>query len=231
MLDLETPLIVAVVTPQTLDSDIEAVRHAMADVIEFRADLQNSHDADVFAEQLDILRQQCDVPVLFTLRDRSEGGTYDGPNDERESLYRSVLPHVDAIDIEAVNLAVYEKLREEVRAREITVILSSHNFETTPPAAELEHIVACTETARADVLKIATMCATVADALNLLALPARFPGRKIAIVGMGPMGKPVRAVAAAFGSVLGYASVTEAVASGQLSVKELYTVWQICNDR
>ena len=229
MLAFDTPLIVAVVTPRTLNSDIKAVRHGPADAVEFRADLQKTHDTALLIDQLAILREQCDVPLLFTLRDHAEGGGYSGPDAEREALYRAMLPHIDALDIELANAAVYDHLRTEAHERAVTTILSVHTFDLTPPGAELDRIVLAAEPLRPDVIKIATRCATPQEALTLLALPGRYPGRRLAVVGMGPLGRAVRAVAASFGSVLGYAPATEAVASGQLSVKDLHNAWRMCS--
>jgi 3-dehydroquinate dehydratase-1 len=227
MLNLDKPLLVAVVPARSLKPDLEMVRAAQPDVIEFRADLQDTITAGTLLEQLEEIKNRCSLPVLFTLRDVCEEGEFSGEDGEREMLYRAVLPYVDAIDIEAVNLNVYGELRQEIRHRSITSILSYHNFTSTPDTTDLDKIIAFTGTVAPDIIKIATVCTTSYDALRLLSLPEKHPGQAMAVVGMGELGRTVRIVAPAFKSVLGYASVNAAVAPGQLSVEELRTAWNL----
>lgn len=227
MLMFETPLLVAVVSARSLTPDLEAVRTAGPDVIEFRADLQETVNIGTLLAQLEEIKKHSSLPVLFTLRDVCEGGEFDGEDGEREMLYRTILPYVDAIDIEAVNLDVYGELRQEIRHRAITSILSYHNFKSTPDTTDLDKIIAFTGTVSPDIIKIATVCNTSYDALRLLSLPEKHPDQPLAIVGMGELGKAVRVVAPAFKSVLGYASLNAAVAPGQLSVEELRAAWNV----
>jgi 3-dehydroquinate dehydratase-1 len=227
MLSFDKPLLVAVVSARSLAPDLKAVEKAEPDVIEFRADLQDTVNAGTLLAQLEEIKERSSLPVLFTLRDVCEGGEFGGEDGEREMLYRAILPYVDAIDIEAVNLDVYGELRQEIRHRSITSILSYHNFKTTPDTTDLDKIIAFTGTVAPDIIKIATVCKTSYDALRLLSLPEKHPEQAMAIIGMGELGRTVRVVAPAFKSVLGYASLNTAVAPGQLSVEELRTAWHL----
>jgi len=227
MVNFEKPMVVGVVTPRTLQDDLAAVGVCAPDVIEFRADLQDTLSPNALLKQITEIRKQTTQPVLFTLRDECEGGEFNGEDGEREMLYRSILPHVDAVDMEAVNLNVFDALRQEIRHRSITVILSYHNFKETPDTTDLDKIIAFSSSLAPDIIKIATVCATPHDALRLLSLPEKHPEQRMAVVGMGDMGRVVRAVAPAFGSLLGYASITTVVAPGQLTVEELRTAWKL----
>jgi 3-dehydroquinate dehydratase-1 len=184
-------------------------------------------NADTLLKQLADIRSCSQLPVLFTLRDVSEGGEFDGEAGECEMLYRSVLPQVDAVDIEAVNLNVYDALRQEIHHRSITAILSYHNFKMTPDTSDIDKIIAFSGSVSPDIIKIATVCTTPHDALRLLSLPGKHTGQPMAVVGMGEMGKVVRIVAPAFGSLLGYASLTTSVAPGQLTVEDLRAAWKL----
>ncbi len=56
------------------------------------------------------------------------------------------------------------------------VILSSHNFQLTPPAAELQRLARDMHAAGADIVKIATMANDVADSATVLSLLHDPPG-------------------------------------------------------
>ncbi|NLF38404.1 type I 3-dehydroquinate dehydratase [bacterium] len=227
MIDCTTPKIVAVLSAAGLEKDIEAALDAPPDMVEYRADLRDKVTARGIRAHLDIVTGALSCPVLFTLRDAREGGGYSGTQAARVALYKAALPHVDAVDIELRNAAAAARLRADIAKHGVTLVLSYHNFEATPVARELDAMVAQGVTHHADIVKIATLCRTGSEALRLLALPVKHPGTKIAVVGMGARGRAVRAVAPSFGSVLGYASASRAVASGQLAVSELRHVWRL----
>ena len=50
------------------------------------------------------------------------------------------------------------------------VILSSHNFDSTPPASELRALAQKMYDAGADIVKIATMAGEITDAATMLSL-------------------------------------------------------------
>lgn len=56
------------------------------------------------------------------------------------------------------------------------VILSSHNFQETPPAAELHARAAAMREAGADIVKIATMANDISDAAVVLSLLQQMTG-------------------------------------------------------
>jgi 3-dehydroquinate dehydratase-1 len=66
---------------------------------------------------------------------------------------------------------------------------------------------------------------TLSDALGLLKLTHQLSreGKRIAVLGMGPVGRHLRVVAPLYGSLLtyGYIEGEAAVAPGQFSVREL----------
>ena len=227
MLRFEKPLVIGVVTPRTMGEDLEVIGECAPDVIEFRADLQEVVRVEAVLKQLTEIRSKTRLPILFTLRDAAEGGEYDGESGEREMIYRSVLPQVDAVDIEAANLDIFDALRREIRHRAVTSILSYHNFEVTPDTTDLEKMIAFSGALVPDIIKIATVCATSHDALRLLSLPEKHPEQPLAVVGMGEFGRVVRIIGPSFGSVLGYASITAVVAPGQLTVEELRAAWKL----
>ena len=227
MLDVAFPKIVGVLTPGAIEQDILCATAHPPDVIEYRADLGDRCDTAVITAHLARIVEALPQPVIFTLRDAREGGGFSGDDALRMALYRAALPLVDAVDIECCNAQALAALREEFKAAFVSAILSYHNFEETPADPVLDAVIEQAGSAGADIIKIAALCRTREDLVRLLALPLRYDARTLAVVGMGPYGRAVRAVAPVVGSVLGYASLSNEVAPGQMSVADLRHVWQI----
>ncbi len=221
MKNIKKTILIACLNPQTLEEDFKYLAENAPDMVEYRADLVDEYN-DIIS-QLKFVREKIKVPILFTLRDKKEGGKFLGDDIERILIYNSVMPFVDAIDLETINAHCLEKL-ENISDK--TIILSFHDFKKTPSILELENCIKKANEAKADFVKLATFCKNEEDSERLLSLPGKFKNLKISVVGMGPFGKKVRKIAPEFGSVLGYASTTSAVAPGQLSVAELREAWR-----
>jgi len=221
MKNIKNTLLIACLNPNSLDDDLKYLSENDPDMLEYRADLVD--DCNDIISQLKIIREKIKKPILFTLRDKKEGGKFSGNDNERILIYNSVMPFVDAIDLETINARCLEKL-ENISDK--TIILSFHDFKKTPSILELENCIKKANKAKADIIKVAVFCKNDEDSERLLSLPEKFKNLKISVVGMGPLGKEVRKIAPKYGSVLGYASTTSAVAPGQLSVAELREAWQ-----
>ena len=221
MKNINKTKLIACLNPQTLEKDFKYLSENVPDMVEYRADLVDDYEKII--SQLKFVREKINVPVLFTLRDKKEGGIFSGNDNQRILIYNSVMPFVDAIDLETINAHCLEKL-ENISDK--TIILSFHDFKKTPSILDLEKCIKKANEAKADIVKLAAFCKNEEDSERLLSLPGKFKNLKISVVGMGPFGKKVRKTAPKYGSVLGYASTTSAVAPGQLSVAELREAWQ-----
>ncbi len=225
MLDFAIPQIVAVLTPRRLAEDIAVARKCKPNVVEYRADLQDCIDADAIVQDLAIVRKKLNLPILFTLRDKSEGGEFSGLPARRVQICAAAAPHVNAMDIEVAHARAFVSIPRKVGDHTVSTVLSYHNFSATPSDDDLDRIVNKGVVGGADAVKIATSCVTRFDALRLLSLSARAEEVPVIVVGMGPFGTMVRMIAPLFGSVIGYASLSEPVAPGQLPVEDLRRAW------
>ena len=189
-----------------------------ADALEFRLDLA--------ASGLESLRSYDGrLPLIVTNRVEWEGGQApDGP-DRIEQLQTAVeLPGVEAVDVELEAIDACRPVVETAREAGVAVIVSSHDFETTPPKARLERSLdrACEH---GDVGKLAVTAGSVDDVLALLAATRSrtADGKTVATMAMGEAGRHSRAVAPLYGSRIGYAPVdpAEATAPGQYSLERL----------
>jgi 3-dehydroquinate dehydratase-1 len=169
-------------------------------------------------------------PVIATNRLASQGGRWQGSEEERRRLLQEAMDlGADFLDVE---LAADAAWRQDLwdRRGQAKIILSWHDFAGTPDPPRLEAVMNEMLAAAADVLKVVTMARQVEDNLRVLSLipRARAQGREIIAFCMGPLGKWSRVVAPLLGSYLTFAPFTKTGASapGQLTVNELKRAWK-----
>jgi 3-dehydroquinate dehydratase type I len=111
--------------------------------------------------------------------------------------------------------------------RKCSVIISYHNFESTPSPEQLKIIVNQMFDSGADVAKIACMVNKPEDNASLLSVYE--PGKRIVSIGMGELGKISRIAAPFLGAEFTFASATDefATAPGQISYHKLRTVIEL----
>jgi len=204
----QPPRICATVTAGSMAELILARDNAAdADMVEMRLDTVRDPDVDAA-----LLGRR--VPVILTCRRRSEGGRFDGSEDERRGV---LLRALDA-GAEFVDLEWQAGFDEVIRARGgRQIVLSHHDFGAVPAdlAARLDAMLAT----GAEVVKLAVMASRLGDCLPLLELGRRHRDRRIVLLAMGEAGLATRAFAARFGSCWTYAG--DAVAPGQVSASTL----------
>jgi 3-dehydroquinate dehydratase-1 len=104
------------------------------------------------------------------------------------------------------------------------VVVSTHDFEGTPPREELERLLERASD-HGDVAKLAVTATDLDDALRLLGATraATGDGLAVATMAMGEAGSHTRAVAPVYGSRIGYAPVdpARATAPGQYDLATL----------
>ena len=100
--------------------------------------------------------------------------------------------------------------------------MSYHNFEATPPKAEMNDLFETMNALGADVLKVAVMPRTPEDVLALLSATCtarRNTGKPVISMSMGGWGAVSRVTGTLFGSSATFASVERASAPGQFGVE------------
>ncbi|MCX8206683.1 MAG: type I 3-dehydroquinate dehydratase [Methanothrix sp.] len=208
-LRIKTPAIVA-----SLGADAErAARSAEAqgaDIIEVRLDLLE--DPYVIKD----IRSTVSLPLMATNRISSEGGSFRGPEERRIGILMDASRFSDIIDIELMAPG-RDKLLENISC---PALVSYHDFNGVPD--NVRSIIERARCAGADVVKIAVTPRTLLEALDLLRILLDDP-HPLCVIGMGAVGRHLRAVAPLYGSLLTYGYVTEPTAPGQMSVRELNT--------
>ena len=155
-------------------------------------------------------------PLLLTCRHPKEGGdnNISGPL-KRVSIIEPLLSHASAIDIEISTANEMKNLITEAKSKNIQVVLSYHNFETTPNLAELKTIATEAKDKGADIIKIATTTNTIQELITLLTFSENGSIENLSFMGMGKFGMSSRLVAAQSGSVLNYSAIAETSIEGQ----------------
>jgi 3-dehydroquinate dehydratase-1 len=190
-----------------------------ADVVELRADLFAAPSVERIVSALERVRTG-GRPIVLTVRVDAEGGR-SMPEERRQAIYEAGLPLADAIDVEIASTALVRALVPAARRAGRTIVLSTHDFSTTPARAELLARIARAFDAGADIAKVATHAATLAELQVLIDVTRGVAPAPLATLAMGPCGPLSRFVLAAAGSLLTYASVGAPTAPGQVALGEL----------
>jgi 3-dehydroquinate dehydratase-1 len=223
-MELKTPAICAAVTAPNIEEFLEALGNVRsADLVEIRAD--GLVDKTRINDLLKQAKSKTNLPIIFTLRTKSEGGAFEGTEEERAELIKEGLELADMVDIE---LRMNEDDRNEIikmsKEKKVKVILSYHDFEKTPAEDEMASVLAEEEAAGADIAKLVAFANFSSDVIRLLNVTQEM-GKKLKIplctISMGKMGAISRIASPIFGSALAYGCVTKETAPGQLSVSQL----------
>jgi 3-dehydroquinate dehydratase / shikimate dehydrogenase len=156
--------------------------------------------------RIDCLRRDPDLkrilakrptPMVFTIRRGADGGLWRGSEEKRMALIREAIAlGVDYIDLE---MDIAPKIRRFGKTKRI---VSYHNFRGTP--GELQDLAEQCDEMDADVVKVATLAESVADASRVLEL-----GRKSTVptipIAMGDIGVFTRILGRKFGGPFTYA--------------------------
>ncbi|NPE27551.1 type I 3-dehydroquinate dehydratase [Methanococcoides sp. SA1] len=211
--------IVAAIGNEPLQQSKTAAEHG-ADILEIRFDLLEITGSKEAADILRMVKDMTSLPCIATNRLQTQGGNWEGTEESRITLFEDIMHLTDAVDIE---LETDEHLRDRIvkKAKEEkkTVIISSHDFERTPDKDTLKSILDNSHNAGADIAKLAVMPENMQDVLDLLEVTLKVDD--VCTISMGKLGKHTRIIAPLYGSKLTYASVSDAVAPGQLKVEDL----------
>ena len=203
-------------------------RELAPDLVEWRADSFSDQTPEAFAQPAKELRAAVrDIPVIFTLRIKSEGGARLIDQGLRSGCIDVVLRSglVDVVDLELSNGREFLKpLIDTAHKHRVSVILSSHDFEKTGSYDELLGTIRALVEAGADIAKIACMPQTSHDALRILqvtsAARVAFPDVPLCTMSMGKLGSITRTAGFIFGSDMAFAVGQEVSAPGQIPLAD-----------
>ncbi len=205
-------------------------RQHKPDLLEWRVDAFDAGlDHDICQDALTALRDVVgELPLIVTCRSHEEGGLTSIPAAKRENLFMSAIQsgQADLIDMELSNDAAFiRNIQKAAQNAGLQLILSYHNFDSTPDQGAIIDTLFQAREAGADIAKVAVMPQEFGDVLTLMgaALKARKKGLKIPMIAisMGTLGSLTRLAGKLFGSDITFAGSETTSAPGQLPVQLL----------
>jgi len=177
-----SPLITMPFVGKNIEALLEECRTAVAhqpDLVEWRADYFEGIENPAHAlKGLNALADGLgDIPLLFTLRSALEGGAQVLTNETRLAVIEAVVASglVSLVDIEAASpQTLIEPVRTLTRNAGVALILSSHDFKSTPEVDDMVARLVEAQSLGADVVKLAVMPQSREDVLNLMLASVRY---------------------------------------------------------
>jgi 3-dehydroquinate dehydratase-1/3-dehydroquinate dehydratase/shikimate dehydrogenase len=198
---------------------------AYADVIEIRLDSIANPAIDTFVRDIR-------TPLLFTNRPTWEGGSYNGDEGARVSvLLEAIQARAAYVDIE---MKTAPQLRQQVveaaKGSDTRVIVSWHNFKTTPSSSDLENVFMEQYESGVHIGKIVTMAHAAVDVLRVFDLLYLAAEKKFPLIAfcMGEAGVISRVATVELGGYMTYAAADSgmATAPGQMKISVLHDILQ-----
>ena len=214
-----TPRIVAAYTDKTPLNAIQRAERQGLDIAEARIDQFEMFDQSYVLEQLSRFTS---TPVIATIRTESEGGKWRLTESERLALFRAAVFRADAFDVELSSSRILGGVIEAAHSVRKPVIVSWHDFVTTP---EYEILLKQTDKAKstgADLIKIATTVTEPEHVRTLARLVIERAGQNIAVTGMGSDGLLTRLCFPALGSLMTYCFLDQPTGPGQLHFDDTF---------
>ncbi len=216
------PRVAAVIAGKIDAGKIKKAARDGADLIEVRVDTLDEQDPGRLEDSLGRLAglaSEKSLPVILTIRSSREGGARAMTDSARLDLFNTLIPYADIVDIELSSSRIIERVVEAAKKRRKRVIVSHHDFRSTPSATRLEDIAKRARGAGADIVKIAATARTTAELKRLAALLVG--SSDMIVIAMGPVGAPSRVFFPMLGSLVTYASTGASTAPGQMGLSEL----------
>lgn len=215
---------------EEMEQSIQEIKKVPFDFVEWRADFYSGlMDREKRIAALRLLRKELgEIPVLFTLRTKAEGGEIE-PDPK---TYRKVLLDVigtGLADLADVELSCGEETMKTIVSaahdKNITIIASRHDFHATPEASEILSCLCRMQELGADLVKYAVMPRCERDVLTLLdatlTMKEKFPETPVITMSMGSLGAVSRICGRLTGSCVTFGSVGKSSAPGQLPADTL----------
>jgi 3-dehydroquinate dehydratase-1 len=195
-----------------------------ADFIEIRFDF---FDKPAMNDALEVVLDHKEQAV-FTCRASNEGGKYSGAEPDRVTTLRRLAAFRPMLlDVEYNTMKQNEDLLDQFTALNCDIVVSWHNFEQTPSKDELVNMINRMKE-YGNNIKIVTMAKSLDDSISILKLYEHAKTSNINLIAfcMGEHGILSRVLCTYAGARFTYASLVEAIAPGQLTMKQMRAIYE-----
>lgn len=160
--------------------------------------------------------------AVFTLRSKDQGGKFAGSEQDRVKwLHKLAEEKPMLLDVELDTLQENDELADFLERQKTPVLVSWHDFQKTPPNDKIADILSEMRI-YSNYVKVVTTAKSVNDSLRLLELYDTATGLHPIFFAMGEAGVVSRVMCTVIGNApFTYASLENAVAPGQLTVKQM----------
>ncbi len=212
------PMVAGVLVDSIDSRKVNRAKRDGADLVEVRVDTLKNREPPALLKGFQRIRA-AGLGIILTIRSTEEGGRLPLNDAERLGLFSALVPHTDLVDIELGSKKILNRVVDVARRNRKGVIISYHNFRTTPGAARLRDIIKRCRAGGADLVKIAV----TADKRKDIGSLARvlLDSSDLIAVSMGSIGVLTRVFFPALGSRITYGSTTGSTAPGQLPLRKL----------
>ena len=167
-----------------------------------------------------------DSIVLATCRRHQNHGKFNGSLEQQfDLLDKAVDAGAQAVDVEIETAEAASERLTRFRGRAL-VIVSYHNFETTPA---MDTIVSRVLKVQADAYKLVTMARKPSDNMRVLAAAKALTRHRMVVLAMGEIGFPTRVLSPVYGGFYTYAAPShfEGTATGQVCARHLRKLYSV----
>lgn len=215
---------IALAAPDTVEllKIIERERES-ADMIEIRLDALTKPASNDLKRCI----EACKCPVICTCRHSSEGGNWQGTEEELKEILLSAADNgASFVDIELSAGKIFiSDLSDQLKTSKCGIIVSFHDFSGTPDRTALVDIMKKEQEAGADIGKIVVMASEKKDCYNTLSLYPEAAKKKFSLVAfsMGDRGRISRLACLAMGAPFTFAAPdsSEETAPGQIKASHM----------
>jgi 3-dehydroquinate dehydratase-1 len=199
-----------------------------ADYVEIRFDFLNLSDMDQAMSISDMINKK----AVYTLRAPDEGGHFKGSIAQRIAWLKKLAASKPMLlDVELNTIKYNTCLTDYLKAQNVSLLISWHDFEKTPQDAELKRLLYEMRTYSQNIKMVATAQTTV-DSLRLLDLYENARELNLIAFAMGDAGVISRVLCVIIGNApFTYASLEKAISPGQLTIKQMRKLYDRINDQ
>ncbi|WP_431306799.1 type I 3-dehydroquinate dehydratase [Acinetobacter dispersus] len=203
--------------------------NADADLAEFRIDLLNfaNDSKQVIALGQELKQILGAKPMIATIRTHNEGGQLTISDADYGKTYQVYLqqPFMDMLDVEMFrDQHIVKNTVKLAHAKKVLIVMSNHDFQKTPPEAEIIKRLLKQDELGADILKIAVMPQSKQDVFTLMnatLIVSQQSKKPLLTMSMGKLGTISRIATANMGGSFSFGMIGEASAPGQIDVTQL----------
>jgi 3-dehydroquinate dehydratase-1 len=160
--------------------------------------------------------------AIFTLRSKDQGGKFSGSEQDRVKWLRKLAEQRPMLlDVELHTLQENDELADFLESQKTPMLVSWHDFQQTPPSDMLADVLSEMRI-YSNYVKVVTTAKSVEDSLRLIEMYETATGLHPIFFAMGEAGVISRVMCTVAGNApFTYASLEEAVAPGQLTVRQM----------